>query len=509
MARTLGEMAAVLGLPCSQPHIEISQIVSDSRQRQPGALFVAYRGVQVDGHRFIDDALAHGARAVVGEQALQLPVPYLQVPDGRYALGLLAAAWEGYPSRQLGVIGVTGTDGKTTTSHLIDAVLSAAGLRTGLLTTVSARAGAQVLDTGLHTTTPDASQLQSYLRAMKEAGSQYAVVETTSHGLSQWRVAGIDYDVAVVTNVTHEHLDEHGSREAYLAAKARLLELVAASQAKAGVPKRLILNADDGAYARLRGWVDVPQLSYGIGSGDVQAVDIEQKAGGLRFEVRGAGRSALTVQTPLWGRFNVYNCLATIATAFALGVDETAILEGLRHPPQIPGRMQRIDRGQPFMALVDFAHTPFALEAALRTARSLTSGRVIVVFGSAGLRDVEKRRMMGEVAGRLADLTIVTAEDPRTEDLQPIMAASVAACRAVRGNVLAVADRYQAIMQALQAANAGDVVMICGKGHEQSMCFGQVEYAWDDRVALAHALDVTMGRSQTPPPFRLPTSDPD
>ncbi len=506
MTRTLGELAAALSLSSSQPDLPITQVVADSRQVQPGALFVAYRGVQVDGHRFIDAAIQRGAVAVLGEKPLHLPVPYLQVPDARYALGLLAAAWHGWPGRRLGVIGVTGTDGKTTTSHLIDAILRAAGRRSAMLTTVYARAGNEVLDTGLHTTTPDALHLQGYLRAMVDAGSELAVLETTSHGLGQWRVAGIDYDIAVFTNVTHEHLDEHGSYEAYLAAKARLLELVAGSQPKPAMPRVAILNADDRSYEQLRHWAALPHISYGINAGDVRAHAIQQRSDGLRFTISGASHPPLSIQTPLRGRFNVYNCLAAVATAYALGIHEDAIVAGLQPPPAIPGRMEEIDRGQPFKAIVDFAHTPFALEAALQTARTLATGRVIVVFGSAGERDVAKRHMMGEVAGRLADLSIITAEDPRSEDLPSIMAASAAACRAAGGQALTIADRYQAIAQAVRTAREGDIVLVCGKGHEQSMCFGAKEYPWDDRLALSHALDVLMGVTNSPPPFRLPTA---
>ena len=502
---SLGRLAAALRLPCAHPDIPITHIRADSRQIGPGGLFVAYRGVRVDGHRFIGQAVAAGASAVVGEADLQgLPVPYLRVSSGRWALGVLSAAWQGFPSRALGVIGVTGTDGKTTTSNLIHSILDAAGLHTGLLTTVNARIGDQTYDTGLHTTTPDAPDLQGYLRRMADAGSQWAVLETTSHGLSQWRVAGVDYDIAVVTNVTHEHLDEHGDYEGYLRAKGRLLEMLNCAPSKPGIPKAAILNADDGSFARLSGYPAPRRLTYGIEAGDVRAEGIQHSPAGLRFDVRWE-KGRLAIETPLMGRFNVYNSLAAIATALVLELPEEAIRQGLAQAPAIPGRMEIIDRGQDFIAMVDFAHTPFALAAALETARTMTSGRVIVVFGSAGLRDVEKRRMMGEVAGRLADLAVITAEDPRTEDLAEIMAMSARACEAVGGAAIQVPDRYRAIQRALAEARTGDVVIVCGKGHEQSMCFGDVEYPWDDRIALAHALEVHLGLRDDRPPFILPT----
>ncbi|HEY81191.1 MAG TPA: UDP-N-acetylmuramoyl-L-alanyl-D-glutamate--2,6-diaminopimelate ligase [Caldilineae bacterium] len=504
-AMPLGRLAAALGLPCHNPDILITHISSDSRQIGPGGLFVAYRGVRVDGHRFVEQAVAAGASAIVGEQAMaELSLPYLRVSSGRWALGMLAAAWEGFPSRRLGVIGVTGTDGKTTTSNFIHSILTAAGLRAGMLTTVNARIGDQVYDTGLHTTTPDAPDLQSYLRRMADAGSDWAVLETTSHGLSQWRVAGVDYDIAVVTNITHEHLDEHGDYEGYLRAKGRLLEMLNCAQPKPGIPKAVIFNADDRSFARLRGYPAPRLLTYGLEQGDVRAEGVQHGPSGLRFDAVWEGRR-LRIETPFIGRFNVYNSLAAIAVALALNLPEEVIHLGLAQAPAIPGRMEIIDRGQDFLALVDFAHTPFALAAALETARALTDGRVIVVFGSAGLRDVAKRRMMGEVAGRLADLAVITAEDPRTEDLGAMMAASARACEAAGGVAVQVPDRYRAIQRALQEAQAGDVVLVCGKGHEQSMCFGEIEYPWDDRIALGRALEVHLGLREDAPPFLLPT----
>ncbi len=505
MSISLGQLAAALRLPCHQPDIDITHISPDSRRIGPGGLFVAYSGVSVDAHQFIPQAVAAGARAVVGENPItDLAVPYLRVTDARRALGVLAAAWHGFPSQRMGVIGVTGTDGKTTTSNLIHSIFTAAGLRTSVLTTVNARIGDQEQDTGLHTTTPDALDLQRYLRQMADTGSEWAVLETTSHGLSQWRVAGTAYDIAVVTNITHEHLDEHGNYEGYLRAKGRLLEILNHTPAKPNIPKATVLNADDRSYPHLRAYQAPNLVSYGIHEGEVRAFEIEHRPTGLRFVVEGFGRR-LSIETPLMGMFNVYNSLAAITTALIANLDSHAIVQGLAHPPAIPGRMEHIDRGQDFTAIVDFAHTPFALAAALRTAREMTTGRVIVVFGSAGLRDVRKRQMMGEIAGMLADLTIITAEDPRTEDLNHIMTASAQACKAAGGKFLMVADRYRAIQRALSEAQPGDVVMVCGKGHEQSMCFGETEYPWDDRQALRHALDVHLGTRKDAPPFILPT----
>ncbi len=505
MSHTLGELIAPLGMTTSDPDISISHITSDSRQVKPGALFIAYAGVSSDGHNYIGAALAAGARAVLGEQELDLPIPYIRVQNGRRALGLMCAAWEGYPSHGLGVIGVTGTDGKTTTSNILYGLLDAAGYETGLLTSVNARVGQQKLDTGLHTTTPDAPDLQRYLRHMVDAGSGWAILETTSHGLSQWRVAGVAYDIVVYTNISHEHMDEHGDYSGYLAAKGRLLQMLTETIPKPGKPRYAVLNADDSSFGTLSTYRVPAILSYGIDNGDVRAIDIKQDKTGSRFVARWGDHRKLEITTPLLGIFNIYNSLAAIAVAFILEIDDQAIQRGMKSVADVPGRMEFIDRGQAFTAIVDFAHSPYGLQAALATVRTMTVGRVIAVFGSAGLRDVAKRRMMGEISGRLADLTIVTAEDPRTEDIEEIIAMSVKACQQAGGAVRSELDRYRAVQIAVTEAQPGDVVIICGKGHEQSMCFGTIEYPWDDRIALSHALDVLLGRSVDPPPLLLPT----
>ena len=484
--------------------VEIVHLTADSRQARPGSLFVAYRGVSVDGHRFITGAVERGAVAVVGEAAPgALPGPlttYVQVTDGRLALARLAAAWHAYPSRRLRVIGVTGTDGKTTTSTLIQSILLAAGHPSGLVSTVSARIGSQELDTGFHTTTPDALELQKYLACMVEAGMEYAVLETTSHGLEQQRAAAVDYDVAVLTNITHEHLDQHGTFGAYRQAKALLFRYLAGSARKPGVDKVSILNADDPSYPLLRQIPADAHLSYGLDSpADVTAREVEFTAPTLRFTaVTPAGE--FLVASPLLGRFNLYNLLAAISVGVSQGLPSAAIQQGIAAIRGVVGRMESITLpggppGRPTglpAVIVDFAHTPNALENALRFARTLTAGRLIAVFGCAGQRDRGKRPLMGEVAGRLADLTIITAEDPRTENLDEIMEQIAAGCRSAgrgegEGYVL-VGDRGEAITRAVAMAGPGDLVMVCGKGHERSMCYGVIETPWSDQEAVRKAL---------------------
>jgi UDP-N-acetylmuramoyl-L-alanyl-D-glutamate--2,6-diaminopimelate ligase len=494
--------------------VDVFGIATNSQQVEPGDLFVAVSGVHVDGHRFIADAVNNGAVAVVGELPPQTlgDVPwgaftYVRVANARSALGWICAAWHDFPSHKMTLVGVTGTDGKTTTVNLVYAILRAAGLNAGMISTVNARIGVEEIDTGLHTTTPDAPDVQRYLAQMVEAGATHAVLEVTSHGLAQKRVAGVDFDVAVVTNITHEHLDAHGSLEAYQKAKASLFEGLARSFRKtgprgAGVPKVTVLNRDDDSFRYLSPIAVDWQIVYGVG-GEVSARDVQFAPDATRFTlVLPSGDVA--VETTLVGDFNVSNILAAASVGVALGVSPSAIIEGIAAVEGIPGRMERINAGQDFLAIVDFAHTPNALKQALMTARVMTrdggnapqahvpKARVIVVFGSAGLRDREKRAMMGHVAGKLADVVIITAEDPRTESLEEIMAESAAAAEAEGKregvDLWRVPDRGEAILKACQVALGGDIVIACGKGHEQSMCFGTTEYPWDDREAMRRAL---------------------
>lgn len=484
----------------------IENVASDSRQVRPGSLFVAYRGVTADGHNFVPQALASGAVAVVAEKRLKgLNVPLIVVPDGREALAYLAAAWHGFPARQLTVVGVTGTDGKTTTCNLIHSILTAAGRRAGLITTVNAVIGRRVIDTGLHTTTPDASDVQRYLAEMVAAGMDLTVLEATSHGLEQHRVTACDFDVAVVTNVTHEHLDIHGSLEGYQRAKARLFHHLTAGHRKPGISKVAVLNADDDSYRYLRHIPADQQLAYSIeatsaGDASVVASGIRRSAADTRFAVQ-SPEVNFELRTVLPGEYNLSNILAATSAALALGVPVEAIQRGVWDVQGIVGRMERVDEGQDFTAIIDFAHTPNALERTLETARTLTAARVLAVFGSAGLRDVEKRAWMGEIGGRLADVTVLTAEDPRTESLDAIlaeMARGAEKAGAIEGqSYFRVPDRAEAIQFAVDLARPGDLVITCGKGHEQSMCYGTVETPWSEHEALRTALRRRLGRKNT------------
>ena len=426
--KSLQSIFAEIPLPfcmANVPDIPITGLTLDSRAVQPGYLFVAIKGARLDGHAYIQNAIERGAAAVVGEQDIQdLPVPYIQLKDPRRALTWIAAAFYDWPGRHLTVIGVTGTDGKTTTTNLIHQILLAAGLKAGMISTVNAVIGDEVLDTGFHVTTPDAPDVQRYLARMVHAGLKHVVLETTSHGWAQHRVDASEFDIGVVTNITHEHLDEHGDYEHYRAAKARLFESLEKTLEKPhGNPRLAVINRDDkGSFDYLDKLIRVRKVNYGLTpQADLRAEDINYSPSGIEFTA--VGRDVqVAVKSSLVGAYNVSNCLAALTAAvYGLNIAPDVAAQGIAALPGIPGRMERIDLGQNFTAIVDFAHTPNALKSALEAARTMTDGKVIAVFGSAGLRDKAKRRMMAEVAAELADLSVLTAEDPRTESLDGIL----------------------------------------------------------------------------------------
>jgi UDP-N-acetylmuramoyl-L-alanyl-D-glutamate--2,6-diaminopimelate ligase len=493
--------------------VEITGLAYDSRQVKPGDLFVAIKGLTVDGHDFIPQALERGAVAVVVQDArytqhvsrITQPAARIThhasrilVPNSRQALAHLAAAFHGYPARQLKVIGVTGTDGKTTTVNLIQAILAAAGCKTGMISSVNALIGDEYYDTGLHVTTPEAPDVQRYLAQMVVAGTEYAVLESTSHGLAQHRVTACEYDVAVVTNITHEHLDYHGTYEEYRAAKARLFRDLSTSFRKPDTPKVSILNADDSSYGYLRAIPADRHLTYGLNSpADVTARDIVSSPEGICFTAQ-TPSGDLAVHSSLVGPFNVDNILAAIAVGISQEIASKAVQEGIASVTGVVGRMERIDLGQDFAVIVDFAHTPNSLKRALETARGLTQGEVIVVFGCAGLRDAAKRPMMGEIAGKLANRVVITAEDPRTESLDDIMARIALGCQKAGKregeDYWRIGDRGEAVEFAINMAGPGDLVIVTGKGHERSMCFGTTEYPWSDHEAVRGALERRLRR---------------
>jgi len=522
------------------PDIPITGISIDSRAVKPGHLFVAMKGGSTDGHDYIPKAIENGAVAVVGDRELSgLSVPYIRLENPRRTLTWIAAAFYNWPGRKLRMIGVTGTDGKTTTTNLIYQILLAAQINAGMISTVNAVIGDEVLDTGFHVTTPDAHDVQRYLARMVEAGLTHVVLETTSHGWAQYRVDACEFDIGVVTNITHEHMDEHGSYENYRAAKARLFSsLEKTSDKPQGNPRLGVINRDDlKSFDFLNNFIQVKKLNYGLSeNADIRAVDVSYSPAGIHFTAKSRDFS-VPVTSKLVGAFNISNCLAALtATVYGLKIRPEIAAQGIASLEGIPGRMERIDMGQNFTAIVDFAHTPNALKVSLEAAREMLTHpplpassplalrsarmgeglgvrgnpRVIAVFGSAGLRDKAKRRMMAETSAELADLTVLTAEDPRTESLDGILEEMAAGARSRGGRegktFWRVPDRGEAIRFALSLAHEGDIVLSCGKGHEQSMCFGAREHLWDDRTAMRAALSELLGMEGPKMPY-LPTQN--
>ncbi len=474
----------------------ITSVCYDSRQAESGCLFVALRGGYTDGHRFLADARSRGAVAALVEtwsdDVNQFPVA-AQVDDTRAALARVAERFYGSPGDSLGVIGVTGTDGKTTTTFLIDSILRKASLRTGMIGTVSVRIGDEITEHDTRQTTPESLEIQHLLSQMRSAGVDWAVLEATSHGLELHRLDTCPFDIAVVTNITHEHLDFHGTVEAYRRAKARLLESVATSTDRP-YPRGVVLNRDDEGARSIAPFAgDIPIVWYGLECAecDLGASSIAVSAAGTRFTLT-VDNARRDVHLRLIGTYNVYNALAAAGAAKLVGLSLDDIVDGLESLQSVPGRLARIDEGQPFGVFVDYAHTPDSIEKTLHLLRSFGAGRIVVVFGSAGERDRAKRAVQGAVAARLADFAVFTSEDPRFEDPELIIseiARGAIESGATEGkDFTCCEDRAQAIEIAFENAGPGDLVLLAGKGHEQCIIYGSERQPWDEASAARAAL---------------------
>jgi UDP-N-acetylmuramoyl-L-alanyl-D-glutamate--2,6-diaminopimelate ligase len=462
----------------------LAGITSDSRQVKPGWAFVAITGSKVDGHSFIDQALAQGASVLVVERGLDLSsvvsATCLRVPDTRQALAHLAAAFYSNPSRQLRLIGVTGTNGKTTSTYLLEAVLQAHRLTPGVIGTVDHRYAGHAQPAAQ--TTPAAEDIQRMLAQMVEAGVSHCAMEVSSHALAQHRVWGCQFAAALFTNLTQDHLDYHEDMSAYYAAKARLFTTYQ--------PEVAILNGDDPAGRQLLSETCAPAITYGFSpESEVGVEHLEMDAHGIRLTAR-VDRHPVTLHSRLIGRHNVYNILGVLATAKGLGLDVEQTVQGIARLPTVPGRFERVDAGQPYSVLVDYAHTDDALRNVLQAARDLATGRTIVVFGAGGDRDRGKRPRMGRVAAQYADMAVITSDNPRTEAPMAIIRAIEAGFRET-GRVSqyrVIEDRARAIHEAIRLARAGDVVVIAGKGHETYQIIDGQRLSFDDRRVAAQAL---------------------
>jgi UDP-N-acetylmuramoyl-L-alanyl-D-glutamate--2,6-diaminopimelate ligase len=477
------QLRDVMGLPpAAGGETEITSLAYDNRRVEPGTLFFCVPGFTRDGHEFAPDAVAHGAAALVVERPLGLGVPEVVVPSVRMAMGPAAAHFYGDPTAELDVVGITGTNGKTTTAFLVRALLEAAGRQCGLLGTVTSFVGG--VERPVERTTAEAIDLQRDFRAMLDGGDAACAMEVSSHALALGRADAIRFAVGVFTNLTQDHLDFHETMQDYFQAKQRLFERG---------PRVAVINVDD-PYGRRLAEEHTNAVTFAIAhEATYRATDVESSFAGSSFTAL-TPEGPIPLQTPLPGRFNVSNVLSAVAAVRALDVPLEQIAVALPHAGRVPGRFEPVNEGQRFTVLVDYAHTPDALENVLNAARPLTHGRLHCVFGCGGDRDRAKRPQMGAIAARLADYVLVTSDNPRSEDPQAIIDDIVRGTD--RGPLVAVeVDRRRAIEQAIGAAKEGDVVVIAGKGHEQGQeLAGGVKVPFDDATVAREALRSVLAR---------------
>lgn len=491
----LGDLAALIPNAIIQgdSEIEITGITNHSQRVTPGELFVCIPGIpgyQEDRHPYAAAAVQAGAAAVVAERKVEVNAPVILVKDARQTLGVFSAHFYGHPSRELKLIGVTGTNGKTTTAHMIEAILRYAGHKTGLMGSIGTKVGDSLFQTDINTQEPPV--LQANLRRMADADCAYAVMEVTSQGLDAGRVVGCDFRTAVFTNLTQDHLDYHGTMENYIAAKGLFFSRL--GNGFTGDPstgKIAVLNADDAASALFRKLTAAHVLTYGIREeADVRAEEIRLSARGTSFRAV-TYKGTVDMQLGMVGIFNVYNALAAITAALAEGLTLETIRDGLASLPGVPGRMEVVNEGQPFLALVDYAHTPDGLDNVLRAVRAFAEKRVITVFGCGGDRDRTKRPIMGGIAADYSDYVVVTSDNPRSENPAGILSDIEEGLREKQfpaSRYQIVEDRAAAIARAVERAEPGDVIVIAGKGHETYQITNHGTIHFDDREVTREAI---------------------
>jgi UDP-N-acetylmuramoyl-L-alanyl-D-glutamate--2,6-diaminopimelate ligase len=485
--KLFSELLGGIELRSAAPSLELSitQVANDSRKVAPGALFVAVQGVATNGNLFAEEAVARGAVAVLSADPLPVTwpkeVPWVQVAEPRKALAIAAANFYGQPANALQLVGVTGTNGKTTTTALVESIVHATGAKSGLFGTIAYRTPERAFPAP--NTTPESLDLQSFFAEIREQQGKYAIMEASSHALALDRLWGCHFAVAVFTNLTRDHIDFHKTFDNYFEAKRRLFEGTGA-----GTPDVAVINTDDEWGKKLTGLAK-RTLTYGLqGEADLSAKKFQLSFEGLNFSAQ-TPSGKVQVQTRLVGRINVYNILAAIGAAQGLGISNDVIEKGIHNLEAVAGRFQRVDQGQPFLVVVDYAHTDDALENLIKTARELnTKGRIITMFGCGGSRDRTKRPIMGETSGRLSDLSILTSDNPRQEDPLKIISDIVVGMQKSGGRYLIEADREKAIRLAIEEARAGDIVLLAGKGHEDYQVFADRTTRFDDREEARKAL---------------------
>src|SRR5712664_1914473 len=472
-------------MPASAGNLDIREVVCDSRKVQPRALFFALHGAKADGNAFIRDAVSRGALTNASEDVPPATIPssvaWIRVAHARKALAITAANFFGHPAKALQLVAVTGTNGKTTTTSLIDAIIKASGAKTGLFGTIAYHT--PLGDYPAPNTTPESVDLQGVFAEIRDAGGRYGVLEASSHSLAMDRLWGCHFAAAVFTNLTREHMDYHKTFEDYFAAKLRLFEGTGA-----GAPNTAVLNTDDEYGKRLVGLAK-NVVTYGLNSGaQLTAKKFHLTFHGMSFTAQ-TPNGKIEIESPLVGRINVYNILAAMGAAQALGLPNEVIAGGIRDLKNVSGRFQPIAMGQPFLVVVDYAHTDDALENLIRTARELNpKGRIITLFGCGGLKDRTKRPVMGEVAGRLSDLTILSTDNPKSEDPLKIISDIVVGLQKTHGKYMIEPDRERAIGLAIDEARAGDILLLAGKGHENYQILADRTLEFDDREVARRAL---------------------
>ncbi|OAB42691.1 UDP-N-acetylmuramoyl-L-alanyl-D-glutamate--2,6-diaminopimelate ligase [Paenibacillus antarcticus] len=488
----LNELASTLTIKhiIGSVDIRVSGIQTDSRKVSEGDLFICLPGHTVDGHNYAQQAMEKGAAALVVDRQLDIDLPQIIVKDCRYAMAVLADAFFGSPSKQMKVIGITGTNGKTTTAYLIEKIMNDHNVKTGLIGTIQMRYGGRTFP--MSGTTPEALELQRSLHDMAASGTRCCVMEVSSHALEQGRVKGTDFRTAVFTNLTQDHLDYHNTMDEYRAAKGLFFSRMGnAFQSIQDKRKFAVLNADDPASAYFRNITAAEVITYGLEEGvDVRATEISISAQGTDFHVD-SFKGSTDIKLKMVGKFNVYNALGAITATLLEGVPLNEIKRSLESLSGVDGRVESVEAGQPFAVIVDYAHTPDGLENVLKTVNEFAVGRVLTVFGCGGDRDKTKRPIMGKIAAKYSDVVFVTSDNPRTEDPESILKdieQGLIEDQVPLENYLLIEDRRVAIQIAIDMASPEDVVLIAGKGHETYQLIGQTTHDFDDRIVAKEAI---------------------